>query len=80
MQFFSEVLQKAISQGYKPVLNGPESKSIAIKSCVKCGNKSAHFVSPKGIKWDVCSKGCRTRLDGAVCHSQKSASLDEASE
>lgn len=78
MQYFSDILTTAINQGYKPVLNGPNSKSIALKQCVECGAMSAHFISPKGIKWDVCSKGCRNRLDGVVCHSQNSASLDEA--
>lgn len=78
MQYFSDVLRTAIKQGYKPVLNGPNSKSIAIKECIKCGAKSAHFISPQGNKWDVCSEGCRTRLDSIIQHSQRSASLDEA--
>lgn len=80
MKYFSDILKTAINQGYKPVLNGPNSKSIAIKQCIKCGAKSAHFISPKGSKWDVCSEGCRTRLESVLSHSQYSASLDEVSQ
>jgi hypothetical protein len=77
VQYFGDIIQIAIKQGYKPVLNGPEGKTIALKKCNKCGAKSAHFISPKGIKWDVCSKGCRTRIDEIVCNSQRSASMEE---